>query len=446
MLHNVSNKGAAMSLIAKMICDATDVAAKSVVTAAQAQVDKNVLATMKSLTDKAQATVTQIEAASKKLLAGAEAKANIITRKRQEAQDNFTSNVEMIKEKTGLITKLDKRLEQMTADLNRVSTDPDIETEDMYKRITQISNGQRALTNQKEIAKQQNLMVSHFGDQGLAGKTKELISLVIPEDMEDGKGKEMMANFESYINGRAEHYFALMPYLLRVLEDYDHATGACFKPPCIVEKFNELPEEIRSSYINQSKTLYVYVAITAKLSDQIKALTRATFEYGINDTATRCVENDGPNLLFALICMFRPCNAEYTEELESKFIDAHHAFQGADPRDVIKELRGPLLEAQNLQIPLKWKQCGKRIVDILIHNDHNMQDALKGFKKIEVAEKDCTAELDKLFAAVEAQCKRNDKHNAGSEGKMSAFSMKIKSKDNDRAEGHKKEARETGKP
>ena len=29
-----------------------------------------------------------------------------------------------------------------------------------------------------------------------------------------------MANFENYTNGRAEQYFALMPYLMRLLEDY----------------------------------------------------------------------------------------------------------------------------------------------------------------------------------------------------------------------------------
>ena len=225
MLNNVSDKAAAMSMIAKLIGEVSERAAKAAVAEAIIQVYKQVVTTVLNLTQKAQTTVTQIEAVAKKLLAGAEAKANVLTRKREEAQVNFHDNLEFVRMKTGLISKLDKRLEQMTADLNAVSTDMDAETEEMYKRISQISNGQKALANQKDIAKQQ--MVTHFGDQVCAGKsTKELITLTIPENMEDGKGKELMNNIEGYINGRAEQFYALMPYLLRMLEYYDHTTGA----------------------------------------------------------------------------------------------------------------------------------------------------------------------------------------------------------------------------
>jgi len=417
MLGNVSDKVAARSMIAKLICEATETAARKAVADAQTRVETQIMATMGNLINKTGSTVTAIEAAAKKLLAGAEAKANVITRKRQEAQVNFQTNLELVRTRIELIGKLEKRAEQMTADLNDVSTDVNMSTEEMYKRIAQISVAQKAIHNQMDIAKSQ--IIIHFGDQAGAGKhSKELISLTIPENIEEGKGKEFMENFLSFINGRAEQFYATLPYLLLVLEDYDHATGACFKPPCIEDKIGELPEEIRSSYLIQSKNLYL--AIWAKLSDQVKSLAKATFEYGTEETPARCAENDGPNLLFALICMFRPCNMEYTEELESTLIDAHHAFQGADPREVIKELRAPLQEAQTLQIPIKWNQSGKRIVDTLIHEDHNMAEALKGFKKLDIADKDCTAHLDKLFAAVEAQCKRNEKH----EGKLSAFSMR----------------------
>ena len=49
-------------------------------------------------------------------------------------------------------------------------------------------------------------------------------------------------------------------------------------------------------------------------------------------------------------------------------------------------------------------------MDLLVHNDHNIANALIAFKKLSVADEDCTAQLDKLFAAVDAQCRRNDKH------------------------------------
>jgi hypothetical protein len=287
-IDTLANKGALLALIAQMVQRVTTAAGKAAVEEAKNQVITQILGPMKAFAQQAATTVTRLEAASKKLLAGAEAKANVITRKRQQAQNNFLNSLELIKEKHTLICNLEVRLDQMSNDLNQASTDANTDQEEMYKRIAHISNAQKALANQKEIAKQQ--MIAHFGDQTGTGKsTKELITLTIPENIEEGKGKELMANFENYINGRAEQFYALMPYLMRVLEDYDHATGACFKPPCTEDKMDEIPEAIRVNYTSQSKTLYV--AIMAKLSDSVKSLTKATFEYGIGDTPVRCAEN-----------------------------------------------------------------------------------------------------------------------------------------------------------
>jgi hypothetical protein len=396
---------------------------KATIEKAIAEVKSKYIEPLKTLNERTEATMTELEAASKMMLAGAEAKANIITRKREEAETRFVTSIELVKTKIALITTLDTRQAKMSADLDNVSGDPTVESEDMYKRVAQISNGQKAMANQKDIAIQS--MVTHFGDQTSIAKSAktDLVSLKIPENIEQGKGKELMNNFEMYILGRSEQFYALMPYLQRVLEDYDHTTGACYKPPCLKEATTNIPEEIRCTYTSQSRALYS--AIMNKLSENVSCLVKATFEYGIDDKPALCVEHDGPNLLFALICMFRPCNVEYTEQLESLFIDAHNKFQNADPRDVIKTLREPLLEAQALQMAFKWKQSGKRIVDLLVYNDHNMADALSAFKKLNVADKDCTAQLDKLFAAVEAQCKRNDKH----DGKSTAFSMRTQSQE-----------------
>jgi hypothetical protein len=412
------NQEAILFLVSELMRSSAGRAAKRAVATAKIAVSQGVLATMDNIVVQAGATVTKIEATAKLLLAGAEAKANVITRKRQQAEERFVKSITLVSDKVKLVNNLGKRLEEMSKELNATSSNATIPTEEMYKRIGQISQAQKALSNQKDIAIQ--AIIQHFGDQTSTGSNSkpELVTLKIPEDMEDGKGKELMANFEIYLNGRVDKFYALMPFLSRVLEDYDHASGACFKPPCIQEKLDEVPQEMRTAYLTQSKSLYV--AITAKLSESVKCIVRSTFDYGVDDKPALCVENDGPNLLFALICMFRPCNVEYTEELETTFVDCHTEFPGTDTRAVIRLLRGPLQEAQNLQIPLKWKQTGKRIVDRLVHNDHNMQEALKAFRRLEVADKDTTAQIDKMFAAVEAQCRRNDKQ----DGKSSAFSLK----------------------
>jgi hypothetical protein len=421
MTKDSPNQEQLFAWLAKAIQDVMLDTGKATVAKVIADVNTEYVERIKSLNNRTETTMGKLEAASKLLLSGAEAKANIITRKREEAQARFVASLELVKTKVALINTLDGRLEIMSVDLEKVSADPKVELEDMYRRVGQISNGQKAMTNQKEIAVQS--MVNHFGDQTALSKSAktDLVSLKIPEDMEQGKGKELMTNFEMYIIGRSEQYYALMPYLQRVLEDYDHTTGACFKPPCMREAILDIHEDIRDAYTSQSKNLYG--AIMSKLSDSVSCLVKASFQYGTDDKSALCAEHDGPNLLFALICMFRPCNVEYTEQLESLFIDAHNKFRGNDARETIKALREPLIEAQTLQMAFKWSQSGKRIVDLLVHNDHNMGDALAAFKKLDVADKDCTAQLDKLFAAVEAQCNRTDKQN----GKVTAFSMRLHS-------------------
>jgi hypothetical protein len=206
---------------------------KAVVEKAIAEVNDKYIEQLKTLNDRTETTLIALEAASKLLLAGAEAKANIITRKREEAETRFVASSELVKIKIALITNLDKRQEAMSADLDEVSGDPTADSEDMYRRVTQISNGQKAMANQKDIAVQ--CMVNHFGDQTNIAKSAktDLVTLKIPENIEQGKGKELMTNFEMFIIGRAEQFYALMPYLQRMLEDYDYTTGACFKPPCM---------------------------------------------------------------------------------------------------------------------------------------------------------------------------------------------------------------------
>ena len=219
MLSTLDNKEGVLTMIASLIEIATETAGKAAAWEAEDQVDKQVLAPIRSFIEKTGETVTRLEATSKTLLAGAEAKANLITRKRQEALDNFQTSLGLVKQKVAVIVNLDNRLEQMSHDLNQASADHEMDPEAMYKRIGQISSAQKALGNQKDLAMQQ--LIVHFGGQSSTGRSnsKDLIGLVIPEKVEEGKGMELISNFETYINGRAGQFYALLPYINRIMED-----------------------------------------------------------------------------------------------------------------------------------------------------------------------------------------------------------------------------------
>jgi phosphopantothenate synthetase len=133
------NQEAIQHLVAELMRGSAGKAAKRAVATAKIAVSQGVIATMDNIAAQAGATVTKIEATAKLLLAGAEAKANVITRKRQQAEDRFVKSVALVSEKVKLVNNLDKRLEEMSNDLNKTSADATIPTGEMYKQIGQIS-------------------------------------------------------------------------------------------------------------------------------------------------------------------------------------------------------------------------------------------------------------------------------------------------------------------
>jgi hypothetical protein len=361
-----------------------------------------------SLGNKVDITLNKLEAKSRELLNEAEAKANIISRKRADILSVFEAQIVFVTDQSRRILGFNQRLEGLTLELQAHCENIMLSSDEVCSKISKISAAQKAFESQKEMSLK--TIMAHFGEAMTLGRSKnsELVALTIPENIEAGKGAALMENLTMYLAGRADTYYALMPYIQRVISDYDPITGRCYKPPDLVDEIATIPEEIRAIYVTQAKSLYN--TLTSKLTTGVKRLIKSTFQYGLQEETALCSENDGPTALFALICMFRPCTLEHTEKIESALYEAHKGFKTGNIRKHIKAMRSFLLEAQDLSIELKWKQSGKQIVDVMTHKDHNMNDALKDYKNIVVSDKTCTAVLDRLFAAIESQCKRDEKH------------------------------------
>jgi hypothetical protein len=375
---------------------------------ATALADEGFVQPQSSMVAKTELTVNKLEAKSKELLNEAEAKANIISRKRADILSVFDSSMLVVTEQSKRIQAFDNKMAELATELAANMSSEHLSTDEMCTQILKISTAQKAFGSQKEIALK--AIMEHFGEAMTLGRSKstDLVALTIPENIEAGKGTALMENLTLYLAGRSDHYYALMPYVQRILSDYDPISGMCYKPPDIHEGISDIPVEIRGAYAAQAKTLYNM--LISKLTANVKRLVKSTFQYGVNEESALCSEYDGPMALFALICMFRPCTLEYTEKIESALYDAHKGFNGQNLRKHIKSLRAVLLEAQELAIELKWKQSGKPIVDIMTHKDHNMSDALSAFKNAVISDKNSLAQLDKLFAAIESQCKRDEQH------------------------------------
>jgi hypothetical protein len=138
MTKDSPNQEQLFAWLAKAIQDVMLDTGKATVAKVTADVNTEYVERIKSLNNRTETTMGKLEDASKLLLSGAEAKANIITRKREEAQARFVASLELVKTKVALINTLDGRLEIMSVDLEKVSADPKVELEDMYRRVGQI--------------------------------------------------------------------------------------------------------------------------------------------------------------------------------------------------------------------------------------------------------------------------------------------------------------------
>ena len=162
-------------------------------------------------------------------------------------------------------------------------------------------------------------------------------------------------------------------------------------------------------------------SLTVSIKNQVQG--DINYGFGAKKLTVRVTDGDGPTLVFALICLFRPC-VGVEEDIETLFYQAYKAFKNVNnPMEVISELRAPLVEATELHTEFKWSQSGAKIVEVLCHNDHNMSEALEDFKELTPPDSTVTALLQNLFAAISRQCTKEVHYVDGNKRSANAASI-----------------------
>ena len=97
----------------------------------------------------------------------------------------------------------------------------------------------------------------HFGERTKdVNGTQEKVELTIPENMHKGKGKALMDAIKLYFRGRTAQYYAIIPYIQRIIDDLDSTKKTYVKPPDVTRELSQIPEELRSTYVEMAKYLY----------------------------------------------------------------------------------------------------------------------------------------------------------------------------------------------
>ena len=282
-------------------------------------------------------------------------------------------------------------------------------------QINKLQTLQRDIQEQKQGLQQQ--IIQYFDNTFRNSKVKtNLIELKIPKDIHTGKGQMFIDNMKAYLRGRAAEYYAIIPYLQRIMDDYDSKQGTYWKPPSKIDGYDGVPDVMMEAFINQAQALYH--VIMDLLPTDIKNKIKSTYKYGIHQQHEgRCTVGDGLSALFALISLYKPIKAAHRDTLTETFNTAWTHFLKGDPVNKINYLRPRLVEAIQLNLPLNWSTTGRKTIQVLSRQDHVMAQELKQYEKGPSDPDDTNTYLQDLFAAIEAEAEKAKLVSTGSKEK-----------------------------
>ena len=360
---------------------------------AQTEIDNTLQAAQANITSKAAEITSAIDAAKQ---AVQDTQDDAATTSAAEAA--FNSSIERV---TTLMVQIKSRSElyvQVGAKLDdaydRLNEDPNDAANN--EKVDKIQTLRRNIMEQKKNL--QHEIVQYFDSAFRQDKHKtNLIDLKIPKDIHAGKGQMLMDNVKAYLRGRATEYYAIIPFLHRISDNFDSKQGIYWLP-----RAEDVPEIMREAYINQAQALYH--VIMDQLTTEVKNKIRSTFKYGIHQQhETRCAVGDGPSAYFALISLYKPIKASHRDSLTEIFNTAWTHFLKGDPLKKIGFLRPKLVEANELQLQLNWSTTGKKIIQVLSRADHVMAQEIKQYEKGPSDPADTNTHLEDLFAAIEGE-------------------------------------------
>jgi hypothetical protein len=265
-------------------------------------------------------------------------------------------------------------------------------------------------------------LIKHF-EVGTVGSFEKLVELIIPEQLQQGKGKELIRNVKAFLNNRTRNFFAILPELQLCMSNA--MVGLQKVPPSKVNGYVDVKDVLRDLYAAQS--LKLYEELERKLPKETVASIRKEFKYGVEEKKIKCEVGDGVTALFCLLALYRPNGLHYRETIKDKLALCPAKFNdGSCPSTQIKTIWPTLQEAMDLGVHLQWSRIGKPIVTALTERNNIFARALTEYADITkiVDLEDSAVEISRMLSAVEQACK--DLDDAGISTKRAAFTSDYK--------------------
>ena len=351
------------------------------------------------------AAQTALKTCQDKLLALSQAQSQAQTlrsRARELAVAKYDTSVALIVAVSTQATTHDNTIKSISNQLITIYAGQDPTDPTVGKEITRLQTLRKSVEEEK--AHLQRNIIDHFDESiGVTGSKKTQIDLVIPKAIEQGKGQTLIDNMRAYLRNRASEFYAILPEMHRISDDFDSTDGTYYRPPSKSTGLDTVNSAYKAAYLEQAETLYL----------RIKSLTPAdimnrvcsTFKYGMHEQfQTKCEDGDGPTAYFGLVSLFKPAKANHRDELIDHFNQAYLHFQKGDPKKKVENLRPKLVDAIQLGIQLNWSTTGKKIVQVLSRLDHVMGRKIDKYENGPDNPNDTCTYLQDLFATIETEC------------------------------------------
>jgi hypothetical protein len=433
LLDSCDDSAAAKESIAGVMVAVAAAAANRVCDAANNIAATRINPSLSACADKLEASLDAIGSKAKVIIDEAEARANVVSAARALAKRTYETEWKLIAEAGKMISGFDARIETMSDLISNMCADITVDSDSLGPQVTALNGTQKVVRTQRAATIRK--LSEHFGDRKTSDAKTTKDGLVMPSNLESGKGKQLVENIRTHTKAESERFAFCMAELNRVMSDYDPKTQSFYKPVPIPKELHRIDEKARTFYVDDAKALYDDIWAKLPIGVRNRVSTPFNYGFGANKLQGIVTEGDGPTLVFALICIFRSV-VGVEEDIIELLTVAHKAFTAANnPMQVVKSLRSKLLEAKDLHIECKWSQTGAKIVEVLCFDNHNMSEGLEDFKDITPLDSQVITTLANLLAAIERQCLKAVKSDNGSKR---AHSVNVLDRLGVKDEGNKK--------
>lgn len=398
----------------------SDRVARAAVMAAQVEVDKEILRPMLHKASLAQGYVqkiteeaTVLKTAVLRMTGGSsnEGRAKLNRAK-------YEADLLVVEKAMARQTSYQVRISGISLKIDVILEDENEATGDLEELAT--LQTQRSALEKERIYVEKGLM-EHFDSNAKAarnGAKQYMTEFKVPDNLQQGKGKELCRNLKAYLSMRTPMFYALLPELLFCAENAQ--AGIFEAPPSKLNGYVGVSEPMRETYADQS--LKLWEEIERRAPKDVIANIRKQFKYGLEEKKASCEVGDGVMAIFCLLALYRPSGLAYREQIKDKLAIMPSKFaDGSCPASHVKTMWPVLQEAIDLGVCVQWSRIGRPIVTLLTERNNIFSRALADYADIQsiVDLDDSAVELMRMLGAVEQAC--NDLEEAGISTKRAAF-------------------------